>query len=60
MDRTVTCDVPKGGAMLMRPLLHHASRRSTSDGPRRVLHIEFNHLDLPAPLEWAERRALPS
>lgn len=29
----------------MRPLLFHASRRSSSDRPRRVLHLEFNDLE---------------
>ncbi|MBS1582046.1 MAG: phytanoyl-CoA dioxygenase family protein [Bacteroidetes bacterium] len=56
----VICAVPQGGAMLMRPLLFHASRRSLSNAPRRVLHLEFNHLDLPEGLQWAERRSLPT
>lgn len=55
----VTCSVGAGGAMLMRPLLMHASSRSTIDKPRRVLHLEFNERDLPPPLRWAERQELP-
>jgi ectoine hydroxylase-related dioxygenase (phytanoyl-CoA dioxygenase family) len=35
------CVVPAGGAMLMRPLLVHASSKSETDAPRRVLHIEY-------------------
>lgn len=58
-EQAVVCPVPAGGAMLMRPLLMHASRRSTSAKPRRVLHLEFNDLELPEPLQWAERRVLP-
>lgn len=55
----VTCCVAAGGAMLMRPLLMHASSRSLTDKPRRVLHLEFNERDLPLPLRWAERQDLP-
>lgn len=54
----VTCSVPAGGVMLMRPLIMHASRRSTQGGRRRVIHLEFNKLELPPPLEWAERMQL--
>jgi ectoine hydroxylase-related dioxygenase (phytanoyl-CoA dioxygenase family) len=52
------CAVPSGGVMLMRPLLMHASSRSTSDRPRRVLHLEFNDRGLDGGLEWAERKDL--
>lgn len=51
----VTCPVPAGGAMLMRPLLLHASNRSTSDRPRRVIHLEFSSAELPGGLQWRER-----
>jgi hypothetical protein len=50
--------VPSGGVMLMRPLLMHASSRSTNDRPRRVLHIELNDLELDGGLAWAERQML--
>lgn len=36
-----TCVVPRGGTLLMKPLLVHASSKATSDIPRRVLHIEY-------------------
>ncbi|MGC3972525.1 MAG: phytanoyl-CoA dioxygenase family protein [Pirellulales bacterium] len=49
-----TCVVPAGGAMLMRPLLPHASGRSQSARRRRVLHIEYAGFDLPPPLRWHE------
>jgi ectoine hydroxylase-related dioxygenase (phytanoyl-CoA dioxygenase family) len=55
----VVCCVEAGGAMLMRPLLFHTSGRSVDARPRRVLHLEFNTLDLPAPMRWAERMELP-
>lgn len=52
------CTVPVGGIMLMKPLLLHASSRSTSDRPRRVIHLELSAEELPAGLEWRERLAL--
>jgi ectoine hydroxylase-related dioxygenase (phytanoyl-CoA dioxygenase family) len=35
------CIVSKGGVVAMRPLLVHASSKSRSQVPRRVLHIEY-------------------
>jgi ectoine hydroxylase-related dioxygenase (phytanoyl-CoA dioxygenase family) len=37
----VECVVPRGGVVAMRPLLVHASSKSRSTMPRRVLHIEY-------------------
>lgn len=51
----ITCPVPAGGVMLMKPLTLHASNRSTSSLPRRVVHLEFSSLDLPDGLQWRER-----
>lgn len=39
--QAVECPVPAGGAILMRPLVVHASSKSTSGEPRRVIHIEY-------------------
>lgn len=50
-----TCSVPQGGVMVMKPLLLHASGRTVNGKNRRVLHIELSNLELPAPLQWAER-----
>src|SRR5206468_7563965 len=36
-----TCVVPRGGALLMRPLLLHASSAALRAGHRRVIHLEF-------------------
>jgi len=47
------CLVPRGGAVLMRPLLLHASSKATHPTHRRVLHLEFAALSLPNGLEWA-------
>ncbi|MBD2767907.1 phytanoyl-CoA dioxygenase family protein [Hymenobacter sp. BT664] len=52
----VVCAVPAGGVLLMRPLLLHASNRSTSARPRRVIHLEFASTELPGGLQWRERR----
>lgn len=49
------CTASAGDALLMRPLLLHASGRSTTDRHRRVLHIEYAALSLPAGLEWTEK-----
>lgn len=54
-----TCAVKRGGVMIMRPLLLHASSRTTNQQPRRVIHIEFSSLELPPPLQWSERVDLP-
>ena len=37
----IPCTTGRGGAVLMRPLLLHASSKSTSGAPRRVLHFLF-------------------
>lgn len=48
------CTGAAGDALLMRPLLLHASSRSTSPQHRRVLHIEYAGFALPDGLEWPE------
>ena len=48
------CIVSAGDAVLMRPLLLHASSRSTSARHRRVLHIEYAGFTLPEGLNWHE------
>jgi len=44
---------PRGGALVMRPLLLHASSKATSPTRRRVLHFLFGPANLPLGLEWA-------
>jgi ectoine hydroxylase-related dioxygenase (phytanoyl-CoA dioxygenase family) len=51
----VTCTVAKGGALLMRPLLLHASSACVVPQPRRVIHLEFAATELPHALEWHDR-----
>jgi ectoine hydroxylase-related dioxygenase (phytanoyl-CoA dioxygenase family) len=48
----VDCLVSSGGAVLMRPLLVHASSSATANGHRRVIHLEFAAEELPADLAW--------
>jgi len=50
----VDCTTPKGGVVVMRPLLVHASSKSCAETPRRVLHIEYAATSsIAAPLELA-------
>lgn len=48
----VSCAVAAGGALLMRPLLLHASSTCQSPLHRRVIHMEFASCVLPGGLEW--------
>lgn len=52
---SVSINVKRGGAMLMRPLLLHASSKVSVDKSRRVLHFLFGPKALPEGLSW--RRA---
>jgi hypothetical protein len=49
----VHCDAAAGSALVMRPHILHASSKSNSAKPRRVLHIEFSSYQLPKGVEWA-------
>lgn len=51
----VACCAPAGAAVLMRPLLLHASSAATDPGHRRVVHIEWSADPLPGGLAWDER-----
>jgi ectoine hydroxylase-related dioxygenase (phytanoyl-CoA dioxygenase family) len=50
----VSCCVPAGGALLVRPLLLHASSAATAPGHRRVIHLEWSADELPGGLAWHE------
>jgi len=52
------CEVSKGSVMLMKPLLLHASKRTTNNKRRRVIHLEFNNSKLPEPLRWQEFQSI--
>ena len=46
------CLVSRGGVLVMRPLILHASSKSETSAPRRVLHFVFGPRRLPHGLEW--------
>jgi ectoine hydroxylase-related dioxygenase (phytanoyl-CoA dioxygenase family) len=54
-DTESFCEVENGGIMIMKPLLFHASNKTTNNERRRVIHIEFSNQELPNGLEWNER-----
>jgi len=54
-EKETICEVEKGGIMIMKPLLFHASNKTTNNERRRVIHIEFSNKQLPDGLEWSEK-----
>ncbi|HYF14813.1 MAG TPA: phytanoyl-CoA dioxygenase family protein [Phycisphaerales bacterium] len=44
--------VRRGDAVLMRPLILHASKKSREPSRRRVVHLEFAFEQLPCGLRW--------
>jgi ectoine hydroxylase-related dioxygenase (phytanoyl-CoA dioxygenase family) len=46
------CTAHRGDALLIRPLLLHASSKAQSHAPRRVLHFLFGPPKLPCGLQW--------
>jgi hypothetical protein len=50
----VACPVGRGGLVVMRPLLLHASSPAEQPQRRRVIHIEYAVPELPDGLEWYE------
>ncbi|KAF2515328.1 phytanoyl-CoA dioxygenase family protein [Flavobacterium foetidum] len=55
LENETICEVEKGGIMIMKPLLFHASSKTTNNERRRVIHIEFSKTELPEGLEWSEK-----
>lgn len=51
----VPCTARQGGALVMRPLILHASSPATVPAHRRVVHLEFAADELPNGLEWHGR-----
>jgi hypothetical protein len=51
-EHTVICEVSKGGALLMRPLLLHSSTTVQEPTHRRVLDIQYATKQLPGGLRW--------
>ena len=57
-ELSIDCNVLAGGIQLMKPLLLHASSKSQNNKSRRVIHLEFNNIDLPDGLQWSERESI--
>jgi ectoine hydroxylase-related dioxygenase (phytanoyl-CoA dioxygenase family) len=53
-EAAITCAVRRGDAILMRPLLLHASSAAAEPANRRVIHIEFAADELPDDMQWHE------
>ena len=53
-NNSISCEVNKGGILIMKPLLLHSSRRTENNLNRRVIHIEFCNFNLPNGIEWKE------
>jgi hypothetical protein len=51
----ICCEAHAGEAVVMRPLLLHASSTAEHPGHRRVLHFDYAIGELPAGLEWRMR-----
>lgn len=52
-DQAVYCEVPAGGALIMRPHVLYSSEKSAEPLPRRVLHFEYSCYQLPEGVTWA-------
>lgn len=53
MSGSITCVVDRGGVVLMRPLLLHASSAGSAASHRRVIHIDYVSCQLHGGLRWA-------
>ena len=51
------CAVKAGDALLMRPLLLHASSPSRLPGHRRVVHLDFANVKLPNGMRWFSEKS---
>ncbi len=54
-EKPVICEVKKGGVLVMKPLIYHASKRTENNLNRRVIHLEFTNQALPKGLAYGER-----
>jgi Phytanoyl-CoA dioxygenase (PhyH) len=53
-NKAVVCELAKGDALLLRPLLLHLSSPAVNPNHRRVLHIEYSPQELPNGLKWLD------
>ncbi|MFY0593402.1 phytanoyl-CoA dioxygenase family protein [Roseivirga sp.] len=49
------CNANTGDVLLMKPLLFHASNKTTIPNRRRIIHIELCNKELKDSLEWFEK-----
>lgn len=56
----VSCTMGRGDALLMRPLVLHASSKADGSSKRRVLHFVFGPRELPCGLAWPRPHDAPS
>lgn len=54
----ISCPVAPGSALLLRPLLLHASSKASGRSQRRVLHFVFGPRELPYGLQWPDAAML--
>jgi hypothetical protein len=57
ISKESVCSVKAGGALLMRPLLLHASSPSRIPAHRRVVHLDFAAVPLPSGMRWFSETA---
>jgi len=50
--RAEICAMRRGGVLLMRPLLLHASSAASLPRHRRVIHFDFAATELPSGTNW--------
>lgn len=55
-SKPTICELDAGGALLMRPLLLHASSSSNSPKHRRVIHLDYSAKKLHGGLQWAAEK----
>jgi len=58
IEKEMSCNVERGGVMIMKPLLLHSSSRTSNNKKRRVIHLEFSNKILPKELKWSEYLSL--
>jgi ectoine hydroxylase-related dioxygenase (phytanoyl-CoA dioxygenase family) len=56
----ITCEVERGGVVLMKPLVLHASSPARDPRHRRVIHIDFAAVELPPRLAWFTAAQFPT
>jgi ectoine hydroxylase-related dioxygenase (phytanoyl-CoA dioxygenase family) len=54
--RETDCVAARGAALVLRPLLLHASSKGSGKGRRRVLHFVYGPRELPFGLSWHTAR----